>query len=367
VNWQIHLVDKTVAFAEHQHTEQHKPVVISPSARWYNIDDLVAVAVAEPQPLVLGTRQFPLVRDALYFGPSHGGGAVVYSGVESGRMPQLADEVAMIGGLPDGWQGLQAQAPEGYRVYALARFGGQAARHEFEAAAPEGAPVFSVPTQITPEGRARAVFHLPKEFDTWSEETHFFITAAEGAPVSAQGSHHRLELTAGGGPAKVTVRFLGAATSERLRLTGAAGTPETIDAASFTTVGLTLELPADKAVYLSVEGAKNADQTGPFVEITDPVFRGPNQPAMWRPIVGRHKFEAVAADRSGVAKVEFYLNDGRRIGVDDVAPYEVEHQVKDSFCQVVYAVAYDTLGNRRQSFEVPFGDGRVAAKGANGQ
>ena len=66
-----------------------------------------------------------------------------------------------------------------------------------------------------------------------------------------------------------------------------------------------------------------------------------------------------AADRSGVAKVEFYLNNGKLIGVDTQAPFECTCEIRDTFIQTVYAVAHDNLGNSRKSLCTAFGDGTV--------
>jgi hypothetical protein len=137
------------------------------------------------------------------------------------------------------------------------------------------------------------------------------------------------------------------------------------------TKGIQVKLQVNKPVWLSVTDTPDQDRLGPYVDITaprwkrDPVTRKAHGHhghfGHWKPIKGTFTFKADAADRSGVAKVEFYLNNKQLIGTDTEAPYECEYEVKDTFCQYVYAVAYDTLGNKRKSFEVPFGDGTIGS------
>jgi hypothetical protein len=135
---------------------------------------------------------------------------------------------------------------------------------------------------------------------------------------------------------------------------------------------MTLTAPEGKSVWLAVRqtGPLGDDRMGPYVHITSPVYEWyhgvghgkKDSKAHWGPNTlprGRFTFKADAADRSGVAKVEFYLNNGQLIGTDTEAPYECEHEIKGTFCQYVYAVAYDRMGNKRRSFEVPFGDGTL--------
>ncbi len=72
------------------------------------------------------------------------------------------------------------------------------------------------------------------------------------------------------------------------------------------------------------------DRCGSFVDITAPVFHlepqdGDHRSAKyWHPLPrGPHQFQAIAEDRSGVAKVEFYLNEGQLIGVEVRIPKQV--------------------------------------------
>ena len=184
--------------------------------------------------------------------------------------------------------------------------------------------------------------------------------------MTARAFYHRLELQAAGGPATVTVRFFSAAGKGPLRIKGMPGGPRKIDAAALRKTGLAVALPAGKRVALTVAGAGDQDLLGPFVDITAPRWKPSDQHnwhkgyyGLWEPIKGTYTFRAAAADRSGVARVEFYLNNGRLIGTDTKPPYECRYRIRDTFCQYVYAIAYDTLGNKRRSFVVPFGDGSV--------
>jgi hypothetical protein len=262
-------------------------------------------------------------------------------------------------------------------VYCLANFrDGKPAEYGYSGRAPQGAPVFSVPTGIGPHGGASATFRFREGPDLWSEEPHFYVTSLTGVKVLAVGRYHRLELTALGGPATVTVRFFSATRKGPVRVDGAADLPGTIDAADFRGKGLTVKLKADVPVRLVVSDPVDRDRLGPFVDITAPrwkrdtrreirLVQGPPQrvhhghPGLWEPIKGTYTFRADAFDRSGVAKVEFYLNNGQLIGTVAEAPYECQYEVRDTFCQYAYAVAYDSLGNKRRSFVVPFGDGSV--------
>ena len=71
---------------------------------------------------------------------------------------------------------------------------------------------------------------------------------------------------------------------------------------------------------------------------------------------GKVTFKADAGDRSGIEKVEFYLNHARLIGTATQAPYTCDYTVKEKYIQQIYAIAYDKAGNQRKSFVVPFGE-----------
>jgi hypothetical protein len=280
-------------------------------------------------------------------------------------MPALAREVKEIPGLPAGWKGITAQAPEGYRVYALARFAG-GSEWSYTGKEPEGAPVFSLPTRIETNGTSRASFRLPANLDCWSEEPHFYVSRVEGGSVRARGAYHRLELEAEGAPARVTVHFLGGKKEGAVELLGTAGVSGTHEAAELRSKGLTVSLEPGKEVWLAVTrtGSLHDDRLGPHVDVTDPFLAARpsgkiSGTVVWKPIQGPYTFKADAADRSGVAKVEFYLNNDQLIGTDTEAPYECTCEIKDTFIQTVHAVAHDTLGNTRKSFYATFGDGTV--------
>jgi hypothetical protein len=368
VRWKIVTAGRTVAFADVQDAPDGSEATIAESARWYDIDDLHAVALPAALPLRLTPVQFKGVRDTLYFGPAAGGVAVIYSGVAAGDMPRLAEAVRLIEGLPEGVKGLQAFAPEGYRVFALANFrDGKPAEWRYTGRTPEGAPVFAVPTQIRPDGQARATIRFDEGPDAHIEEPRFYVSALTGASIRAVGQHHRLELTALGDPATATVRFFSATREGKIRIEGPPGLVGPVEAAALRDKGIRIELKADTPVHLAVADAADRDRLGPYVDITAPRWKRHTKMkgiyhghfGLWEPIEGKFTFKADAADRSGVSKVEFYLNNGQLIGTDTEAPYECEHEVKDTFCQYVYAVAYDKLGNHRKSFVVPFGDGTV--------
>jgi hypothetical protein len=367
VSWQIHLPGKTVPFADFQDTNDHREAILGTSS-WYNIDDLLAVAVPEPLPLVMETRQFANVRDRLYFGPARGGAAVIYSGARAAEMPALAREVKALGNLPAGWQGVTALAPEGYRLYAIAKFAG-ANDWTYLGREPEGAPVFSRPTRLETNGTCKASFHLPARLDCWSEEPHFYVDRLEGGPVTARGDYHRLELTAEKSPAVVTVRFFGGKQEGPVTVTGTSQVSGNYDAAELRRKGLTIRLKSGESIRLAVTstGGLHDDRLGPHVDLTEPFlsFQPSGKIAgnvVWQPLRGRVTFRAEAADRSGVAKVEFYLNNGQLIGSDTEAPFECIHNITDTFIQTVYAVAHDTMGNTRRSHFATFGDGTVGPR-----
>ncbi|MFW6158180.1 MAG: Ig-like domain-containing protein [Planctomycetota bacterium] len=195
---------------------------------------------------------------------------------------------------------------------------------------------------------------LPKELPGWQE-----VQARDGGTTFFR---------AVGGQATVTVRFFAAARKGELKVEGPAGVAGTVDAAALRKTGMRLSLTAGETVRLLVTGGPDRDRLGPYVDITAPRWKRDlatrkkgfhGHLGLWEPIKGAFTFKADAADRSGVAKIEFYLNNGQLIGIDTDAPYECEHEVKDTFCQYVYAIAHDALGNTRRSFEVPFGDGSV--------
>lgn len=263
-------------------------------------------------------------------------------------------------------QGLTAAAPEGYRVYTIARFRGNAARHEFEVRAPEGAPVFAQPTTIDADGRAHVTVELRDTLDAWSGEPRFFLRSVEGGAVVGRGRHHDLRLDAPHGDATVDVAFYCDTRDGQLRVVQSPGSERTMAAQELRKQGIRVSIPRGKTVMLRVRSAVDDDQTGPFVQITAPRFflepeGGDHRTATyWHPLpAGPYTFRATAADRSGIEKVEFYLNNGRLIGVDTEAPYECVHEIKDRFCQFVYAVAHDKAGNQRRSSDVPFGDGSI--------
>lgn len=361
VRWTITTADQKVPFADVQYTEGGKAAaVLSERSTWYNIDDLLAVAVPEPTSLQLTAHQFPGVRDTLYFGPTTQGAAVVYAGAPRADMPDLARSLKRLDELPDGWKGLKGLAPEGYSVFAWARFTGTAARGKYTGREAQGAPVFSVPTRLSTAG-AQADIDLPQPLDTWSEEPHFYVADHTGAPVRARAFHHRLELKADG-PAEIRLRFFGTSRAGGLEIKGTAGFQGKVSAAALRGEGMLLKLKGDQEASLTISGDSDEDRLGPYVDITAPRWLPQKTPRtlsswQWQPIKGRYVFKADAADRSGVAKVEFYLNNGQLIGTATQAPFECPHTVEQTHCQFVYAVAYDRLGNRRRSFSVPFGDG----------
>lgn len=370
VAWKIHLPGgKTVPFADFQYTREGKPVLISKATRWYNIDGRLSVALPEELPLTLGTMEWRHVRDSLYFGPQKGVAGVIYSGTPASQMPALSNSVQRMKGLPTGWKGLTAQAPEGYRVYAIAKFRDSETLHTLKVQEEEGAPVFSRPTTVGSNLVSAVDVRMESPLETWSEEPRFFIRSVEGATVVAQAEHHTLRLRALGGDCTVQVSFFCDTRTGSLRVLTNPGRARRVDAKAFRTEGIRIKLAKGKSTQVQVRGAGDEDRTGPFVEITAPVFHlvqknGDHRSAeYWHPVPkGKYRFQAVARDRSGIDKVEFYLNNGQRIGTDQQAPYECIYDVKDRFCQYVYAVAYDKAGNKRQSFDVPFGDGSAGPK-----
>jgi hypothetical protein len=363
VRWTIATADRKIPFASVQFTEGGEAAtVLSERATWYNIDDLLAVAVPEPTALRLSAYQFPRVRDTLFFGPTNRGAAIVYAGVPQADMADLAKSVRRLDGLPKGWEGLKGLAPEGYGVFAWVRFTGDSTRGKYAGREAPGAPVFSVPTRLSAK-RAEADIDLAQPLDTWSEEPHFYVAEQTGAAVRAQAFHHRLELKADG-PTEIKLRFLGMSRDGDLEIKGTAGFQGKVSAAALRGEGITLNLKANQQVWLTVHGDREEDRLGPYVDITAPRWlprKTPRNlsPWQWQPIKGRYVFKADAADRSGVAKVEFYLNNGQLIGTATQAPFECAFTVEQPHCQFVYAIAYDRLGNRQRSFSVPFGDGRA--------
>jgi hypothetical protein len=371
VSWKINLPnDLVIPFADVQATTNHQSVTLSSSTKWYNVDDLVAVAVPQAAPLVLSTDQFPQVRETISFGPMQGGAAVVYSGVEKQQMDALAAEVKDMTGLPTGWKGIQAKAPEGYRVYGIAKFSGGTTNWNYVGKEAEGAPIFSVPTSLSFSGESKATFSLPGSIDSWSEEPHFYVTSIQGTgQVTARGDYHRLELSAQGSGAQVTVRFFGGKVSGAVTINGNASWSGTADASLIRTQGVTVNLMANQSVFLNIKetGSLYDDRLGPYVHITAPVDKYQPRPVSdwtkgfdaWVPISGLTTIKADAGDRSGIDRVEFYLNNAQLIGTDFQPPYECTYDFKQTHCQFVYAVAYDKMGNVRKSVEVPFGDGSV--------
>lgn len=364
VGWQIHLPDgKSIAFSDHQYAATGKPALISKATRWYSVDGRVSVALPEALPLTLGPMERCHIRDSLYFGPQKGVAGVIYSDTPAAAMPTLSNSVRTLKGLPTGWKGLTARAPEGYRVYGIARFRGNKTRHPLKVQEEQGAPVFSRPTTIR-AGLATVDVRMEETLDTWSEEPRFFVHSVQGTTVVAQAHHHAMRLSAIGRDATVRVRFFCDTRTGSLTVSSNPGRDQIVDAKVLRTKGILIKLAKGQATQVKVKGTGDADQTGPFVEITAPVFHlvrrnGDHRSAeYWHPVPkGKYTFQAVAQDRSGIAKVEFYLNNGQQIGTDHEAPYECPHEIKDRFCQYVYAVAYDNAGNHRRSFDVPFGDG----------
>jgi hypothetical protein len=371
VNWKINLPNNVVIpFSDYQSTTNFVNATLSPLAKWYNVDDLVAVAVPQPAPVVLGCDQFPFVRDTITFGPMKGGSAVVYSGVEAKDMDVLAAEVKDVSGLPTGWKGIQAKAPEGYRVYAIAKFSGGTTNWNYQGKELEGAPVFSGPTTFTANVESKTTFRLPNIIDSCSEEPHFYVTDIQGGgQVTARGDYHRLELNAQGSDAQVTVRFFSGKAIGPITIEGSANWSGTPDSALIRSQGITVNISANKTVFLNIKetGDLYDDRVGPFVDITSPRQQFVAHPSLgytkgfggWIPISGLFTIKADAGDRSGIDRVEFYLNKDQLIGTDSQWPYECTYDFKKTHCQYVYAIAYDKVGNSRRSVEVPFGDGSV--------
>jgi hypothetical protein len=263
--------------------------------------------------------------------------------------------------LPAGWKGLKALAPEGYRIFCWAKFSGTSTNLAYQGTESEGAPIFSLPTEILSANSTRSTIKLPKSTDSFSEEPRFYVTGHSGAVVDAKAKHHRLELKARGAPATVNVRFFSETISGNVTVFGTSSASGVYDAAALRSIGLTVALKANQDFWLAIKGVSGDDRTGPHVVITAPIFKTAGRFTTWSPISGAYTFKAEAMDRSGVARVEFFLNNGKFIGADTEAPYECTYNIGNNFVQYVYAVAYDHLGNQRKSFEVPFGDGTIGS------
>ncbi|GIW79252.1 MAG: hypothetical protein KatS3mg105_1059 [Gemmatales bacterium] len=376
VSWRLRVDDEVIRLQDKQQTSRFSPHPLGNAVRWYNLNEQIGVVSLVRRPLVLSAATSADVADTLHFASPTGGDAVIYCCTTDAEMQKLATTVRPMTTVPAGWRGLYAQAPEGYWIFTWVRFEGNAGPHHLviqlgKSGLLPGAPVFSKWTTVQ-DGTAKVTIALDTPTGTWSEEPRFYVSEAQGA-VELRAFHHRLELRSRTG-GKVRLRFFSGNDRGKVRVDGSATWNGSPTAESLRKDGFEVILKPNESVWLQVSetGRLSDDRTGPFVVLAEPKWEyRAGQPGRkeyahqglaidpWQAVVGKLMIRAEAADRFGIKEVHFYLN-RKLVGKDNEAPYECVVEVKNRYCQYVYAVAYDHAGNKAQSYYIPFGDGSIA-------
>jgi len=286
-----------------------------------------------PEPCMAVAARLPLKAGAA--GELVGGAdAAVYANTSAENMAKLQKTLAPLDEkLPTGWAGLVAASPEGPRVLAVARFWGKEDSAELALSFPEGAPVLRSPTVVG--GRtARAKLAL-EELGCRGEVLSLYATGNCTA--------RRLKET--------SVELAGAGAVALLYIPGGGREP----------VKMQVALEAGKPRVVELEPPDAEDRIVPFVEITSPIYLngcligGEPEPHA----VGAEgmKVEVAAADRSGLARVELYLN-REKIAEKTQAPWSftVPKEKLPPEIHNLHAVAVDASprANAARSFDVPF-------------
>ncbi|MGC3978743.1 MAG: hypothetical protein QM751_11255 [Paludibacteraceae bacterium] len=166
---------KRTVYYKNGRTQTDGSSTVNFATYWANIDNQLGIVTPNRQSMAFGDRD---VNNSIYtskFYPLYSGesrnvnsGQVVdvrqliyYSGIDAVQTENLAnDAVALKDSLPAGWNGVIATDPDSIRYMLVSNFAGAVSADMKAINFTEGAPVFSVPTDIA-EGKSTAHFSLP--------------------------------------------------------------------------------------------------------------------------------------------------------------------------------------------------------------
>jgi hypothetical protein len=159
---------------------------------WANIDNQIGIVTPGSNSMAFGDRA---ANNSIYtakFYPFYSatgrnvtGGDVVdrrrmiyYSGVSAEETSEYAEKtISLTDLLPDGWNGVIAIDPDGIRYMLVSNFAGSQSAQMKAVSLPEGAPVFSAPTDIS-GGKSIAHFSLPTSHSV-GDALRVFVTSGE--------------------------------------------------------------------------------------------------------------------------------------------------------------------------------------------
>ncbi|MEN6625033.1 MAG: Ig-like domain-containing protein [Candidatus Sumerlaeia bacterium] len=261
---------------------------------------------------------------ALKAGQTLDAAVAIYPGATAAQIAAAQAQLKSLD-LPEGWRGVIAPDAirPGIRHLALTRLHGASDIASINLSYNEGAPVLSVPTYINAK-----TAHASVMLDAMHSLTNSFdLYISSNRPVIARRiglGRYRIE------PIEKSAKLrLYSPDSLNAKWVGRVSDP--------TLKNNTLAVRIDSPVTLELTGEHDKDAIPPAVELA--AFNNRED--------GRMTICVEAADRSGIASVEF-LCDGQSIATLKSEPWEFAHKPGDGL-HTYEAIATDTTGNQRNS------------------
>jgi hypothetical protein len=182
---------RTVYYADGDHQSNGANIKVFATS-WANIDNQIGIITPGSNSMAFGDRA---VNNSIYtskFYPFYSATGrnvnsgdlvdcrrmIYYSGVSAEETREYAEKtISLTDSLPDGWNGVIAIDPDGIRYMLVSNFAGSQLAKMKAISLPEGAPVFSVPTDIS-GGKSTARFSLPASRSV-GDALRVFVTSGE--------------------------------------------------------------------------------------------------------------------------------------------------------------------------------------------